>query len=105
MCSDDHALLNGSGVINPLEEPKLRYQRNSSKKDGLPRNESIVVSMTGNGYKTLPAVARSIDKLYTVRAELAHFDQLYQNLNPSFSKRLPVELPLMQRLASFQATD
>jgi hypothetical protein len=44
--------------------------------------------------KRLEAVARCIDKPYTIRAELEHFDQLFQDLNPPLSKRLLRELPL-----------
>jgi threonine synthase len=49
----------------------------------IPRDESIVVSITGNGYKTLEAVARSVDQPYTIQATLEHFDDLFQQLNPA----------------------
>ncbi len=49
----------------------------------IPRDESIVVSITGNGYKTLEAVARSVEKPFTIDATLDHFDDLFQQLNPS----------------------
>jgi threonine synthase len=52
----------------------------------IPRDESIVISITGNGYKTLEAVARSIELPYTITATLANFDQLYQHLNPPVSR-------------------
>ena len=48
----------------------------------IPRDESIVVSITGNGYKTLEAVARSVEKPFTIDATLDHFDDLFQQLNP-----------------------
>ena len=48
----------------------------------IPRDESIVVSITGNGYKTLEAVVRSVEKPFTIDATLDHFDDLFQQLNP-----------------------
>jgi len=53
----------------------------------IPRDESIVVSITGNGYKTLEAVARSVDQPYTINATLEHFDDLFQQLNPTAPAR------------------
>src|SRR3990172_3476574 len=47
----------------------------------IPRNESIVISITGNGYKTLEAVSRSVEKPYTINATLENFDELYQELD------------------------
>ena len=46
----------------------------------IPRDESIVVSITGNGYKTLEAVARSVEKPFTIDATLDHFDDLFQQI-------------------------
>jgi threonine synthase len=48
----------------------------------IPRDESIVVSITGNGYKTLEAVARSVEQPYTIDATLQKFDELYRELTP-----------------------
>ena len=53
----------------------------------IPRNESIVVSITGNGYKTLEAVARSVEKPFTINATLQNFDELYEQLNQSVAAR------------------
>jgi threonine synthase len=52
----------------------------------IPRDELIVISITGNGYKTLEAVTRSIEQPYTITATLENFDQLYQHLNPPASQ-------------------
>jgi threonine synthase len=52
----------------------------------IPRHESIVIGITGNGYKTLEAVARSIEQPYRITATLDNFDQLYQHLNPPVSQ-------------------
>ncbi|HUI24978.1 MAG TPA: threonine synthase [Candidatus Kryptonia bacterium] len=43
----------------------------------IPRDESIVISVTGNGYKTLEAVRDSVEQPFTIDAKLAEFDQLY----------------------------
>ena len=48
----------------------------------IPREESIVISITGNGYKTLEAVAGSVAKPWTIPATLESFDELYQQLDP-----------------------
>jgi threonine synthase len=51
----------------------------------IPRDESIVISITGNGYKTLEAVASSVEKPYTIDATLQNFDQLFRALKPAAS--------------------
>lgn len=51
----------------------------------IPRDESIVISITGNGYKTLEAVARSVERPYTIDANLETFDKLYGDLEGSKS--------------------
>ena len=49
----------------------------------IPRDESIVISITGNGYKTLEAVAKSVEKPYTIDATLENFDRLFRALTPA----------------------
>jgi len=57
------------------------------EKGNIPRNESIVVSITGNGYKTIEAVARSVEKPFTINATLQNFDELYNQLTqPTHAK-------------------
>ncbi|HVN88123.1 MAG TPA: threonine synthase [Candidatus Binatia bacterium] len=46
----------------------------------IPRDESIVISVTGNGYKTLEAVRDHIEQPFTIDARLGDFDQLYHRL-------------------------
>jgi threonine synthase len=46
----------------------------------IPRDESIVISVTGNGYKTPEVVTRSVEKPYIIHAALQKFDELYQQL-------------------------
>jgi threonine synthase len=40
----------------------------------IPPAESIVISVTGNGYKTLEAVARRVEKPLAITATLESFD-------------------------------
>ncbi|MFQ5682325.1 MAG: threonine synthase [Candidatus Binatia bacterium] len=46
----------------------------------IPRDESIVISITGNGYKTIEVVAQSVDRPFTIKASLKNFDDLYHQL-------------------------
>ena len=46
----------------------------------IPRDESIVISVTGNGYKTLEAVLDTVEQPFRIPARLADFDQLYARL-------------------------
>ncbi len=48
----------------------------------IPRNESIVISVTGNGYKTLEAVSASVASPFVINARLQEFDALYDQLAP-----------------------
>ena len=50
------------------------------QKGRIPRGESIVISITGNGYKTLETVAGTVEKPFTINARLENFDALYQEL-------------------------
>jgi threonine synthase len=53
------------------------------QKGRIPTDESVVISVTGNGYKTLEAIARTVEKPFTMNATLENFDELYQQLNPT----------------------
>ena len=53
----------------------------------IPRDESIVISITGNGYKTLEAVAPSIETPHTIAATISQFDELFARLAPVASMR------------------
>ncbi len=48
----------------------------------IPRHESIVISVTGNGYKTLEAVSASVAAPFVITARLQEFDRLYESLAP-----------------------
>ncbi len=52
----------------------------------IPRDESIVVSITGNGYKCLEAVVASVEKPFKINATLSNFDELYAQLSPAPGK-------------------
>jgi threonine synthase len=45
------------------------------------RDDTVVVSITGNGYKTLEAVAQSLAEPYLIEARLKEFDALFERLN------------------------
>jgi threonine synthase len=47
----------------------------------IPRDESIVISVTGNGYKTLEAVLDTVEQPFRIPARLADFDELYARLD------------------------
>jgi threonine synthase len=70
----------------PAGGTEVAVTRKLIQKGRIPRDESIVISITGNGYKTLEAVAPSIEQPYTIKATLENFDQLYQDLNPPVSQ-------------------
>jgi hypothetical protein len=46
----------------------------------IPRDESIVISVTGNGYKTLEAVLDTVEQPFRIPARLGDFDALYARL-------------------------
>lgn len=70
----------------PAGGTEVAVTRKLIQKGQIPRDESIVISITGNGYKSLEAVARSVEQPYTIKATLENFDQLYQHLNPPVSQ-------------------
>jgi threonine synthase len=49
----------------------------------IPRHESIVICITGNGYKTIEAVVNDVDQPFVINARLHDFDELYQTLTPA----------------------
>lgn len=53
----------------------------------IPGDESIVISITGNGYKTLEAVAPSIEKPHAIDATIDNFDELFRASTPAPSQR------------------
>ncbi len=51
----------------------------------IPRNESIVICITGNGYKTIEAVINNVEQPFLINARLHDFDDLYRSLTPTAS--------------------
>ncbi|MBI3247591.1 MAG: threonine synthase [Deltaproteobacteria bacterium] len=54
----------------------------------IPRNESIVVCITGNGYKTIEAVVNDVERPFEINARLQEFDELYRSLAPAATPAL-----------------
>src|SRR5437899_8441317 len=48
----------------------------------IPRGESIVICITGNGYKTIEAVAGTVGQPFLINARLQEFDALYRSFTP-----------------------
>ena len=57
----------------------------------IPRDESIVVCVTGNGYKTLEAVDGAVEQPFTIGSRLADFDALYARLDDAPSRRAALQ--------------
>ena len=49
----------------------------------IPRDEPIVICITGNGYKTLEAVRDTVESPFTISARLADFDELQNRIEDS----------------------
>ncbi len=57
----------------------------------IPRDESIVICITGNGYKTLEAVRASVAQPTVIDARLQDFDRLYDSLVPAARRAAAAE--------------
>jgi threonine synthase len=78
-----HLLARTEGIFTePAGGTEVAVTKKLIQNGKIPRDESIVISITGNGYKTLEAVAASVEKPLTIPATLESFDELYQQLNP-----------------------
>jgi threonine synthase len=53
----------------------------------IPKDESIVISITGNGYKTLETVAGKVENPFTINATVENFDELYQRFDQPVKAR------------------
>lgn len=56
------------------------------KQGVIPADESIVIAITGNGYKTLEAVHGSLGEAYNIEAKLSEFDKIYNKIASHHSK-------------------
>ncbi|HSD09536.1 MAG TPA: threonine synthase [Candidatus Binatia bacterium] len=57
----------------------------------IPRDESIVVCVTGNDYKTLEAVDGAVEQPFTIGSRLADFDALYARLGDAPGRRAALQ--------------
>lgn len=84
----DEEILDGIKLLAQTEgvftEPaggtEVAVTRKLIEKGRIPRDESIVISITGNGYKTLETVASCVEKPCTINATLQDFDELFHQL-------------------------
>jgi len=86
-----HLLAQTEGIFTePAGGTEVAVTKKLIQNGKIPREESIVISITGNGYKTLEAVAGSVEKPLTITATLENFDELYQQLNPPVTAKAAI---------------
>ena len=79
-----HLLAQTEGIFTePAGGTEVAVTKKLIQNGKIPREESIVISITGNGYKTLEAVAGRVEKPLTITATLESFDELYEHINPT----------------------
>ena len=94
-CVTDEEILDGIRLLAQTEgvftEPaggtEVAVTQKLIKQGRIPRDESIVISITGNGYKTLEVLADNVEKPYHINADLKAFNELFQHLNPHSTKK------------------
>src|SRR6185436_4768957 len=57
----------------------------------IPRDESIVICVTGNGYKTLEAVDGAVKRSFTIGSRLGDFDALHERLGDAPRQRAALQ--------------
>jgi threonine synthase len=78
-----HLLARTEGIFTePAGGTTVAVTRKLIEQGRIPRDESIVISVTGNGYKTLEAVSASVASPSVINARLRDFDHLYDSLAP-----------------------
>jgi len=83
-----HLLARTEGIFTePAGGTTVAVTRKLIESGRIPRHESIVISVTGNGYKTLEAVSASVAAPFTINARLQEFDRLYDTLDPQAQTR------------------
>ena len=88
-CVTDEEILEGIRLLARTEgiftEPaggtEVAVAKKLIQQGRIPRDESIVISITGNGYKTLEVVAQIVEKPFTIQATLESFEELYRQLD------------------------
>jgi threonine synthase len=79
-----HLLARTEGIFTePAGGTTVAVTRKLIEQGRIPRHESIVICVTGNGYKTLEAVTTSVSRPYVINARLTEFDALYAELSPA----------------------
>jgi threonine synthase len=78
-----HLLARSEGIFTePAGGTTVAVTKKLIELGRIPRNESIVISVTGNGYKTLEAVSNSVASPFVINARLQEFDALHGQLAP-----------------------
>ena len=79
-----HLLARTEGIFTePAGGTTVAVTRKLIEQGRIPRDESIVISVTGNGYKTLEAVTESVASPFVIDARLQDFDHLYDSFAPA----------------------
>jgi threonine synthase len=79
-----HLLARTEGIFTePAGGTTIAVTRKLIELGRIPRNESIVISITGNGYKTLEAVTAGVARPHVINARLQEFEALYDQLAPA----------------------
>ncbi|MFN8644802.1 MAG: threonine synthase [Candidatus Binatia bacterium] len=78
-----HLLARTEGIFTePAGGATVAVTRKLVEQGRIRRDESIVIGITGNGYKTIEAVRESVATPFVINARLPEFDHLYDALAP-----------------------
>jgi threonine synthase len=78
-----HLLAESEGIFTePAGGTTVAVTKKLIELGRIPRHESIVISVTGNGYKTLEAVDAGVASPFVINARLQEFDALHDRLAP-----------------------
>lgn len=78
-----HLLARTEGIFTePAGGTTVAVTRKLIEQGRIARDESIVICVTGNGYKTVEAVRESVASPFVINARLQEFDHLFDSLAP-----------------------